>query len=298
VAQARKLTASGRDRGRPLADFLAERLGLDRAGAAALVRAGGVYVGRARVEEPGRALDAGERVTVHEPAGPDAEVADSVSSAALAADVHAIAVVHADPEVLVVDKPAGMPSQATRETTAGALDRLVARDEPGARLLHRLDRDASGLVLFTRNPAAHRRFAALLREGGLERSYAAVAWGHVGAGAGRLDRPIGPDPRDRRRMAAGQGRSALTLYRAVRRGRTSTGAPTTLLELDLATGRTHQIRVHLSGAGHPLCGDRLYGPAAPPAPVARLCLHACRLAWPGAAPVVSAAPACFDALCA
>jgi 23S rRNA pseudouridine1911/1915/1917 synthase len=277
MATARKLSTSGRDRGASLADFLAERIGIERAAAAALVRAGAVYVGRRRVEDPDRTLEAGERITVH--------FADEVS-----AEPSSLAIVHADADVLVVDKPAGVPSQATRESTAGALDRMVAEVEPGARLLHRLDRDASGLVLFTRTEAAQPRFAAWLRAGAIERRYVAVVWGHVAADAGRLERSIGRDPRDRRRMSAGQGRPARTVYRVLRRGRAASGAPTTLLEIDLETGRTHQIRVHLADAGHPLCGDRLYG--GEPA-IERLCLHACRLAWPDTA-VTSPAPPMFD----
>jgi 23S rRNA-/tRNA-specific pseudouridylate synthase len=92
-------------------------------------------------------------------------------------------------------------------------------------------------------------------------------------------------------MSAGHGRPALTVCRVLRRGRAPGGSPTTLLEIDLETGRTHQIRVHLADAGHPLCGDRLYG--GEPA-IERLCLHACRLAWPGAPAVMSPAPPMFD----
>jgi RluA family pseudouridine synthase len=370
VASPRKLTTSGRDRGLPLADFLAERLHLPRPAAVSLIRRGSAYIGRRRTEDPEHILAAGERVTVYtgepqdagpaeresgppsaapgmppararapEAAGLGSSPADRVSPGATAgaasapglglrgsqadptaesgstvqpsaqprdahssqgaagADDSVIVVVHEDDEVLVVEKPIGVASQAARDRAADALDRLVARRDPGARLLHRLDRDASGLVLFTRTGAARRRLAALLDRGAVERRYAAVAWGHLAADAGVLDRPIGPDPRDRRRMSAGaHGRPALTRYRVVRRGHAPGGSPTTLVELDLATGRTHQIRVHLAAAGHPLCGDRLYGPADPPEPIARLCLHAIRLAWPGAAPVESPRPALFDGL--
>ncbi len=281
TAAARKLTTSGRDRGATLADFLAERLGLEQAAAAALVRTGAVYVGRRRVEDPDRTLDAGERVTVHDGGTPR--------------PTGALAIVHEDPDVLVVEKPAGVPSQATRETALGALDRMVAEVDPAARLLHRLDRDASGLVLFTRTATAQQRFAAWLRGGDIERRYVAAAWGHVAGDAGRFERAIGPDPRHRRRMSAGHGRPARTAYRVVRRGRAPDGAPTTLLEIDLETGRTHQIRVHLADAGHPLCGDRLYGPERP---IERLCLHAHRLAWPGAPAITSPVPPLLEALVA
>ncbi|HUS64757.1 MAG TPA: RNA pseudouridine synthase, partial [Kofleriaceae bacterium] len=220
--------------------------------------------------------------------------AGAVNTSTITADE--VVVAWRDAEVLVVDKPAGVPSQATRERSDGALDRAVAAIDPGARLLHRIDRGASGLVLFTRTAAARRRFAALLEGGRVERRYAAVAHGHVATAEGVLDLPIGPDPADRRRMSAGRGRPAETRYRVLRRG-ASAGAPVTLLELDLLTGRTHQIRVHLSHAGHPLVGDALYGgaPPRPPAPV-RLYLHAARLAWPGAAPVLSAVPPPFAEL--
>jgi 23S rRNA pseudouridine1911/1915/1917 synthase len=280
LSAARKLTTVGGDRGRTLADFLAQRLGLSPRAAADLVRAGAVYVGRKRVEQPEFVVDAGQRVAVHEVA----EVAEST----------ALSIVHRDDDVLVVDKPAGVASQATRESSAGALDRIVAEMEPGARLLHRLDRDASGLVLFTRTEAAQRRFAEMLRHGRLERSYVAAAWGHLASSSGRFERAIGPDPRDRRRMSAGHGRPARTSYRVVRRGRGPGGSPTTLVAVELETGRTHQIRVHLADAGHPLCGDRLYGPAPPPEPVARLCLHAHRLAWPDAPAIASPLPPMLD----
>ena len=197
--------------------------------------------------------------------------------------------VHRDSEVIVVDKPPGVASQATRALSAGALDRLVAEAiDREARLLHRLDRDASGLVLFTRTPAARRRFAALLAAYQLERTYCAAVWGHWQRAAGALSGPIGRDPDDHRRMVVGPGRPALTRFRLVRRGTAPGGEPVSLLQLDLVTGRTHQIRVHLADAGHPICGDALYGPDRPS--LDRMFLHAHRLAWPGAAPVLAPVP--------
>ena len=286
----RKLSTASGDRGRPLAEFLAERLGLGAGEAVELVRRGAVYVDRRREEDPARCLGDRHKITVQ--ADPGASPGSSRGTIT-AGDV---VVVWRDAEVLVVDKPAGVPSQATREASEGALDRAVAAIDPGARLLHRIDRGASGLVLFTRTAAARSRFAALLEGGRVERRYQAVAHGHLAAEEGVLDLPIGPDPADRRRMSAGRGRPAETRYRVLRRG-ASDGAPVSLLELDLLTGRTHQIRVHLAHAGHPLVGDALYGgaPPSPPAPP-RLYLHAARLAWPDAAPVLSAVPPPFAEL--
>ncbi len=197
--------------------------------------------------------------------------------------------VHQDSEVIVIDKPPGVASQATRALAAGALDRLVAESiDRDARLLHRLDRDASGLVLFTRTPGARRRFAALLAAYQLERTYCAAVWGHWERAEGAISGPIGRHPHDHRRMVVGPGRPALTRFRLVRRGRTPDGVPVSLLQLDLVTGRTHQIRVHLADAGHPICGDALYAPEQPP--LERLFLHAHRLAWPGAPPVLATVP--------
>jgi 23S rRNA pseudouridine1911/1915/1917 synthase len=282
IAGARKFHTAALDAGRPLASFVAERLGVPTADADALVRAGAVYIGARRVSDPDAALGAGARVTVH---------VDAVA----AADPGEIRVIHEDDEVVAIDKPAGVPTQATRERASSALDHRVRQRYPDARLVHRLDRDASGLVLFTRGPAAQGRFAAMLRGHEIERWYRAVVSGHVAEDAGLLDRAIGRDPQDRRRMAAGVGRPAATRFSVERRGHTEGGAPTTLVSLELVTGRTHQIRVHMADAGHPLCGDPRYGRPAPP--VARMCLHAVRLRWPRLAGwIESPAPALFDEL--
>ncbi len=289
----RKLSTAAADAGRPLAEFLAERLDLDPTEAVALVRRGSVYVDRRREEDPTRRLGGHHKITVHMTA---AAAAPSTGASAAPDTVGTLVVVHRDAEVLVVDKPAGVPTQATRERSEGALDRAVSAIDPGARLFHRIDRGASGLVLFTRTPAARRRFATLLDGGLLDRSYRAVAHGHLAADEGVFDLPIGPDPSDRRRLAAGLGRPAETRYRVVRRS-SAGGAPFTMLELELVTGRTHQIRVHLSHAGHPLVGDAGYGGAPAPSPApARLYLHAARLAWPGTDPVLSTVPPAFAEL--
>ncbi|HEU5055349.1 MAG TPA: RluA family pseudouridine synthase [Kofleriaceae bacterium] len=288
AAAPRKLTTSGVDRGRTLADFLADRLPIDRAAADALVRGGAVYLDRRRIEDPSHLLGAAHRLTVHLPptdARPPPPAPGSVTDW----------IVHQDSEVVVVDKPPGLPSQATRASSAAALDRLVAASiDPDARLLHRIDRGASGLVLFTRTPESRRRFAALLASYQLERTYCAAVCGHWQRPEGALSGSIGRDPNDHRRMVVGPGRPALTRFRLVRRGTTPGGEPVSLLQLDLVTGRTHQIRVHLSDAGHPICGDALYGTDRPA--LDRLFLHAHRLAWPGADPVVAPVPLAFSDL--
>jgi 23S rRNA pseudouridine1911/1915/1917 synthase len=291
MAGPRKLTTSDVDRGRALADYLAERLSIDRAGADALVRGGAVYLDRHRIEDPDHLLGTSHRLVVHLPAAAAPDPAAAAVASASAADW----VVHQDTEVVVVDKPAGVPSQATRASSASALDRLVAAAiDHEARLLHRIDRGASGLVLFTRTPAARRRFAALLASYQLERTYCAAVWGHWQRADGALSGSIGRDPHDHRRMVVGPGRPALTRFRLVRHGTAPGGEPVSLLQLDLVTGRTHQIRVHLADAGHPICGDALYGADRPP--IDRLLLHAHRLAWPDTTPVVAPVPMAFSDL--
>jgi RluA family pseudouridine synthase len=212
-----------------------------------------------RVRDPALVLAAGQKIAVHDDERPAAPAARW-------------RVIHEDARVVVVDKPAGLPSQATRGDAANALDALVRARFGDARLLHRLDRDASGLVLFARGSTT-KELQDALAAGAIVRVYAAVVAGTPPASL-LLDAPIGADPADPRKRKAGvsggePARTRVTLVRA--------GVVTSLVEARLETGRRHQIRVHLAGAGHPIAGDTLYGgPAAP-----RLCLHAIRLEWPG-----------------
>jgi 23S rRNA pseudouridine1911/1915/1917 synthase len=255
----RKLTTSLADAGAPLAAWLERRLGLSADEIGRRVAAGAVYVNGARERDADRCLVAGERVVVHEPP---------------AATPLSWRVVYENADVVVVDKPPGLPTVADRGG-GRALDLEVAQRYAGARAFHRIDRETSGLVLFTRRRSARQALAAALASGTLERRYAAVV---VGAppDAMVLDAPIGPDPADRRRMRAGVpgGRPARSEMRV--RDRSLSRAT---VEVLLVTGLTHQIRVHLSAAGWPIVGDSLYGgPSAP-----RLALHAERLSWPGGA---------------
>jgi len=252
----RKLTTSDADAGAPLAEWLARRLGLAPDAASARVAAGAVYVDGRRERDAARVLRGGEKIAVHDPP-------------AVAAG--GWRVVHEETDLLVVDKPSGLPVIAGRAGGA-ALATEVAAAFPGMQPFHRIDRDTSGLVLFARAGGA-KRLAAALAAGTLVREYLAVV---AGAAPDRLvlDAPIGPDPADRRRMQAGVpgGKPARTDVAVERRG-----TRTTLVRARLTTGLTHQIRVHLAAAGHPVLGDGLYG--GPPAP--RLALHAEHLEWPG-----------------
>ena len=197
-----------------------------------------------------------------------------------------LAILYEDDDVVAVDKPAGMVVHAGAGVHAGTLvNALLSRFQslsalggdlrPG--IVHRLDRFTSGVILVAKNDAAHRALAALFAGRQVEKTYLALVHGNVQTDRGRIEKPIARDPRHRTRMTArlGTGRAAWTEYRVLRR------IPGfTYLEVRIGTGRTHQIRVHLSSIGHPVAGDRLYGAPAAPAgqsPHERFFLHAHRI---------------------
>lgn len=171
-----------------------------------------------------------------------------------------LVVVHEDRHVLVVDKPAGLvvhPGAGNPDHTLQ--NALLARDPklallPRAGIVHRLDKDTSGLLVVARTLAAHTALVRMLEERDIHREYEAVCRGVMTAG-GTVDAPIARHPTDRVRMAVRQGgRESVTHYRVIRRFRAHTH-----VRVQLETGRTHQIRVHLAHAGFPIVGDRVYG---------------------------------------
>lgn len=199
-----------------------------------------------------------------------------------------IQVVYEDDDVLVVDKPAGMvvhPSAGhpTGTLVHALLGRAASRNEslgsvagvgrPG--IVHRLDRDTSGLLVVAKTDAAQ---AALMRQFGqraVDKEYVALVRGEAPAARGRIEAPVGRDPRDRQRMAVvARGRSAVTDYEVI-----GSGGGYTLLRLQPHTGRTHQLRAHLSYLRLPIAGDLRYGGGAGPGELRRQFLHATRLAF-------------------
>lgn len=190
--------------------------------------------------------------------------------------------VHLDADLVVVAKPAGLLSVPTtlgeeRETLVSRLQKELRR-RGGASfvaVVHRLDRDTSGLLAFARNLAAQHALQEQLLDHSLGRVYDAVVEGDLAAEAGTFDWPLVGDGVRRRRWVAGageEGKWAVTHYRVLERFGIAT-----LVEVRLETGRTHQIRIHFSAAGHPVLGDAVYRPreAGPfPVPVERLALHA------------------------
>jgi len=192
-----------------------------------------------------------------------------------------VEILYEDAAVIAVNKPAGLNVHAGAGQHDGTLvNRLVHHfqglsqvggdERPG--IVHRLDKDTSGVLLVARTDAAHRALAAQFAGRTVQKTYLALVNGRVNADSGRIVKPIARDPVRRTRMTArlATGREAITEYRVRQRWEKFT-----LLEVRIKTGRTHQIRVHLASLGHPVAGDRLYG-----APAAqRLFLHAWRIGF-------------------
>lgn len=192
-----------------------------------------------------------------------------------------VEVLYEDAALIAVNKPTGLAvhtGAGLYEGTLvnrlvhrfGALSQLGGEMRPG--IVHRLDKETSGVLLVARTDASHRALAAQFAGRTVEKTYLALVHGKVLADSGRITKPIARDPVRRTRMTArlGSGREALTDFRVRRRFEKFT-----YLEVRIGTGRTHQIRVHLASIGHPVAGDRVYG--APPAE--RLFLHAWKIAF-------------------
>ncbi|MPZ57917.1 MAG: RluA family pseudouridine synthase [Rhizobiales bacterium] len=247
--------------------LLAARIAdLSRSRLKALILAGEVAVGGGTIRDPGHRVNAGDTIVVTlpppEPAEPEAEAIP-------------LAVVHEDDDLVVIDKPAGLVVHpAAGHRTGTLVNALIAHcgdslsgiggvRRPG--IVHRLDKDTSGLLVVAKNDAAHKSLAAQFadhgRTGALARGYLAFVWGNPPRPKGTIDAPIDRHPRARDKMAVRQGgREAVTHWIVLERYVGIDGRPVaSLVECRLETGRTHQIRVHLAHIGHPLLGDDVYG---------------------------------------
>lgn len=223
-------------------------------------------------------LEAGDRVeAVIPPPEPDWVVPEAIP----------LAIVYEDPHLIVIDKPAGMvvhPGAGQKEGSLVAallahcrgLSSVGGRMRPG--IVHRLDKETSGLLVAAKDDAAHLGLARQLRTHQVRRVYRAVAYGYVEPKEGRIDLPVGRHPTHRTRMAVRpDGRRAVTHYKVLEY---LPGPPrATFLELRLETGRTHQIRVHMSHLGYPLVDDPVYAPGRPSLGLGRQALHAAELAF-------------------
>jgi 23S rRNA pseudouridine1911/1915/1917 synthase len=231
------------------------RIGLSRNRVQTLIEAGRVSV-NGRAARPALRLKDADRVVIEIPPR---------RTSRLEPEARPLAIVHEDEDLLVLDKPAGLvvhPGAGVQSGTlvhallhhAPAIATVGGEGRPG--IVHRLDRDTSGLLVVAKTEAAYLALVEALRERRVSRVYHALVWGDPGPNEGYIELPIGRDPKDRKRMAVVRqgGRTALTRWRVLERFGLAS-----LLEVRLETGRTHQIRVHLAAVRHPVLGDPVYG---------------------------------------
>ncbi len=229
-------------------------LGLTRSRLRQLILEGHVLV-NGGASRPSQRLRTGDLVLISIP---------EPRPAAAVAQTMPLTVVYQDADLVVIDKPAGLsvhpgPGHPDRTLVNGLLalcpdiKGIGGEIRPG--IVHRLDKDTSGLIVAAKNENAHREMSQLIKDRLVEKDYLALVEGAPVPESGVIDVPIGRDPRRRTRMAVtAGGRESRTGYRTIRRA-----GDYSLLELRLHTGRTHQARVHLAWLGHPLMGDALYG---------------------------------------
>jgi 23S rRNA pseudouridine1911/1915/1917 synthase len=245
--------------------WLAEQLPQSRSRIQGLIKAGAILVNGASAR-PGLRLVGGETI--------DVDIPPPTPSTLLAQDIP-VEVLHEDGELMVVVKPAGMVVHPSRGHSDGTLvNALLHRirahghspgdpDRPG--IVHRLDKGTSGVLVVTRTDTTHAGLGAQFAAHTVHRRYLALVWGRPARLEGTIDAPLGRHPKDRIRFAVvepGTGKRAVTHYRTLATGRpprTGRGGEVSLIECRLETGRTHQIRVHLTHIGHPLLGDPVYG---------------------------------------
>jgi 23S rRNA pseudouridine1911/1915/1917 synthase len=273
MPQASKETISvaGDQAGQRLDRVLASASALSRTRLKALILDGAVSIGARTIRDPGYRVNLGETVTV---AVPEPEPAEP-GGESIPLDI-----VFEDDAIIVIDKPAGLVVHpAAGHATGTLVNALIAHcgdslsgiggvKRPG--IVHRLDKDTTGLMVVAKTDRAHQALAAQFadhgRTGPLRRGYLAFVWGAPARPKGTIDEPLGRHPKSRDRMAVrANGRIAITHWQVLERfmGKEDLGKDgkpvASLIECRLETGRTHQIRVHLAHAGHPLLGDATYG---------------------------------------
>jgi 23S rRNA pseudouridine955/2504/2580 synthase len=277
--------AGADDAGQRLDNYLQRRLsGFPRSRLYRVIRKGEVRVNGRRAG-PDTRLNLGDRVRI--PPLRLVPAADRGRPPSRLQEQLAAAIVHEDPRLLVIDKPAGVAVHGGSGTSFGVIETLRAlRPEESLELVHRLDRDTSGCLLIARRGEALRTLHALLREDRFEKRYLALVMGKWELGAKRIDVPLRTDTRvggERTVRAAPNGKPSVSDFRPVQ----FFGKTATLMEVTLLTGRTHQIRVHAAHAGHPVAGDEKYGDPAFNAAMQELGLrrmflhaHSVSFTWP------------------
>lgn len=253
----------------------AQLLGYSRSRLQAMIKQGHVWVNGLPARKAGQMLESGARVLVQLPPPETTE---------LLPESIPLEIVFENKDLIVVNKPAGMVVHPSAGHSSGTLVQAVLAHAPdiegvgGERrpgVVHRLDKDTSGIILLAKNDSTHQWLQSQFRARNVEKMYLALVEGAPPTPFGRIETDIARDPAHRKRMAVvppGKGRLAITEFRI----RQSFPAHS-LLEVHPITGRTHQIRLHLSFLGCPVVGDRIYGRRHPSLPVTRQFLHAARL---------------------
>ena len=267
----RTLQVNPENAGERLDAFLAEQLEDVTRSAAAKLCAGGSVTREGKPLAKNYRLTGGETIDV---ALPDPEPMDAVAQ-----DIP-LDVVYEDADVIVVNKPKGLvvhPAPGHPDGTlvnallhhcAGSLSGIGGALRPG--IVHRIDRDTSGLIIAAKNDYAHQHLSAQLQDHSLARTYECVVVGNLKADSGTVDAPIGRHPVDRKKMAVvANGRPAITHWEVIARY-----GGYTHVRCRLETGRTHQIRVHMAHIGHPILGDTVYGAKKAVPGLQGQCLHA------------------------
>lgn len=271
--EGREVTFTADEGGERLDRVIVARLSdLSRAQAQRLIKAGAVTV-NGRPSKPSYRVQVGDEVVVHVPA----KISEPVAPEDIPLDI-----IYEDEALLVVNKPAGMVVHPALGHTSGTLvNAVLARcpqivDVGGpdrAGLVHRLDKDTSGLILVAKDEATRATLQRQFKRRQVAKTYLALVEGPVQPREGIIEAPVGRDKRQRKRMAVVRsGREARTMYRAI-----EYFADHTLLEVRPHTGRTHQVRVHLSWLGYPIVGDTVYGRRRQRLLQGRHFLHAARL---------------------
>ena len=269
----RELTAATEHAGVRLDAFLSADGALTRSQAARLIAEGRVRVNGKPAAKSAR-LSGGETVTVDVP---------QLRETALPPQDIPLDVVYEDDDVIVVNKPTGLvvhPAPGHPDVTlvnallhhcGDSLSGIGGEKRPG--IVHRIDRDTSGLIIAAKNDAAHLALSAQLKDHSLSRTYECLVTGNMKQDSGTVDAPIGRSSADRKKMAVvPTGRRAVTHWEVVARY-----PGVTHLRCRLETGRTHQIRVHMAYIGHPILGDTVYGAKKPVPGLTGQCLHAAGL---------------------
>jgi 23S rRNA pseudouridine1911/1915/1917 synthase len=264
------LRVGARDAGTRLDRFISAAGGISRGLARRTLDSGGVFLEGRRCKVAGRLVREGQAVVVN--------LGEAGRAPATPVALDRSRILYADEHLVAVDKPCFVPAQATLTSDRGALPELVAA-VLGApvTLVHRLDRETSGVCLLARTPAAATALSEAFHSGSPQKTYLALTAVAPVPPAGRVSAPLGPDPtRPGRRAVVTGGDAAATAYRTIASGPSGTA----LVECRPETGRTHQIRVHLAHLGAPLLGDARYGGPRRvlETSIPRVMLHARRLA--------------------